>query len=58
MNSLQDYKYLVAVAETLHFGKAAEICHISQPTLSGQLKKMEMLLGFGAKTAKPAAKAK
>ncbi len=46
MNSLQDYKYLVAVAETLHFGKAAEICHISQPTLSGQLKKMEMLLGF------------
>jgi len=46
MNSLQDYKYLVAVSETLHFGKAAERCHISQPTLSGQLKKMEMLLGF------------
>lgn len=46
MNSLRDYQYLIAVAETLHFGKAAESCHVSQPTLSGQLKKMESMLGF------------
>ena len=46
MNSLRDYQYLIAVAETLHFGKAAESCHVSQPTLSGQLKKMEVMLGF------------
>jgi len=46
MNSLQDYKYLISVADTLHFGKAAELCHISQPTLSGQIKKMESLIGF------------
>lgn len=46
MNSLRDYQYLIAVAETLHFGKAAESCHVSQPTLSGQLKKMEAMLGF------------
>jgi LysR family hydrogen peroxide-inducible transcriptional activator len=46
MNSLRDYTYLIAVSEMLHFGKAAEICHVSQPTLSGQLRKMEKLLGF------------
>ncbi|MFT5453033.1 MAG: LysR family hydrogen peroxide-inducible transcriptional activator [Enterobacterales bacterium] len=46
MNSLRDFKYLIAVAETLHFGKAAEQCHVSQPTLSGQLKKLEDSLGF------------
>jgi LysR family hydrogen peroxide-inducible transcriptional activator len=46
MNSLRDFKYLIAVSETLHFGKAAEQCHVSQPTLSGQLKKLEDSLGF------------
>jgi LysR family hydrogen peroxide-inducible transcriptional activator len=46
MNSLRDFTYLIAVAETLHFGKAAEQCHVSQPTLSGQLKKLEDSLGF------------
>jgi len=46
MNSLRDYQYLIAVAETLHFGKASEACHVSQPTLSGQLKKMELTMGF------------
>jgi len=43
--NLRDLKYLIAVAETLHFGKAAERCYVSQPTLSGQLKKLEDELG-------------
>jgi LysR family transcriptional regulator, hydrogen peroxide-inducible genes activator len=37
--------YLVALGETLHFGKAAERCFVSQPTLSAQIKKMEEQLG-------------
>ncbi len=43
--NLRDLKYLVTVAETKHFGKAAERCHVSQPTLSMQLKKLEETLG-------------
>lgn len=43
--NLRDLQYLVAVADNLHFGKAAEACHVSQPTLSMQLKKLEEHLG-------------
>jgi LysR family transcriptional regulator, hydrogen peroxide-inducible genes activator len=43
--SLRALGYLVALAETGHFGKAAERCCVSQPTLSAQLKKMEDQLG-------------
>lgn len=42
---LRDLNYLVAVAKTLHFGKAATMTHVSQPTLSVQLKKLEDRLG-------------
>ncbi len=43
--TLRDLEYLVALAETRHFGRAAERCHVSQPTLSAQLKKLEDALG-------------
>ncbi|NIP14778.1 MAG: DNA-binding transcriptional regulator OxyR [Pseudomonadales bacterium] len=43
--NLRDLKYLVAVAEHRHFGKAADACHVSQPTLSTQIKKLEEELG-------------
>jgi LysR family hydrogen peroxide-inducible transcriptional activator len=43
--NLRDLKYLVAVAETNNFSKAAEHCFVSQPTLSGQIKKLEDELG-------------
>lgn len=43
--NLRDLHYLVAVADHLHFGKAALACNVSQPTLSMQLKKLEEYLG-------------
>ncbi|MDX1698602.1 MAG: LysR substrate-binding domain-containing protein [Thiohalobacterales bacterium] len=43
--NLRDLKYVIAVAETRHFGRAAEQCFVSQPTLSGQIRKLEEELG-------------
>ena len=42
---LRELEYLVAVDEERHFNRAAERCFVSQPTLSGQLKKLEDELG-------------
>ena len=43
--TLQELRYLVAVADKGHFARAAEACHVGQPTLSTQLKKLEDYLG-------------
>lgn len=43
--TLRDLEYLVTVASTEHFGQAAQKCHVSQPTLSAQIKKIEEFLG-------------
>lgn len=43
--NLRDLEYLVALDRHRHFHKAAEACYVSQPTLSGQLKKLEQHLG-------------
>ncbi|MFC3650426.1 DNA-binding transcriptional regulator OxyR [Dyella humi] len=43
--NLRDLHYLVSLAEHRHFGRAAEACFVSQPTLSTQIKKLEDELG-------------
>jgi LysR family hydrogen peroxide-inducible transcriptional activator len=45
MISLKQLRCLAAVSETLHFGRAAERCHISQPALSAQIALLEEQLG-------------
>lgn len=44
--TLTDLRYLVALAHERHFGRAAEKCHVSQPTLSVAVKKVEEELGI------------
>lgn len=43
--TLTELKYIVALARTQHFGRAAEACFVSQPTLSVALRKLEDELG-------------
>ena len=43
--SLQQLRYLIAIAETRHFGRAAEACFVTQSTLSAGLQELEARLG-------------
>lgn len=43
--NIRDLEYFVALAEYRHFRHAADACHVSQPTLSGQIRKLENELG-------------
>lgn len=45
MPTLQQIRYLVALADSLHYRRAAEECGVTQPTLSAQLKDLERKLG-------------
>lgn len=45
MPTLRQLEYLVAVADFQNFGRAADACHVSQPTLSQQLRALEERLG-------------
>lgn len=44
--TLQELRYVVALADTGHFGHAAEACFVNQSTLSTQIKKLEDFLGI------------
>src|SRR5690606_41645762 len=43
--NLRDHKYFVALADQLHYGRAAAACFVSQTTLSTQIRKLEEELG-------------
>lgn len=43
--NIRELKYLIALADHQHFGKAAQACFVSQPALSMQIKKLENTLG-------------
>ena len=47
MPTLRQFSYLVALEEELHFRRAAEKVHVTQPTLSAQLQQLEKRLGAG-----------
>ena len=45
MNLIDAYRYLAALEQHRHFGRAAAACHITQPALSNALRSLEQHLG-------------
>ncbi len=43
--TLKQLRYFSTLAETMHFGRAAELCHVTQPALSMQVRELEATLG-------------
>lgn len=43
--TLTEMRYITALDKTRHFGRAADLCHVSQPTLSVAIKKVEQQIG-------------
>ena len=46
MPTITQLHYIVTVEKLRHFGKAADACHVSQPSLSAQIQKVEDEVGF------------
>ena len=44
--TLTELRYLVTLAQERHFGRAAERCHVAQPTLSVAIRKLEESLNL------------
>ena len=42
---IRQLQYLVALAREKHFTRAAQACHVTQPTLSGRIRQLEQELG-------------
>src|SRR5262245_64156159 len=42
--TLTELRYVVALADLRHFGRAAQVCYVTQPTLSAQVSKLERTL--------------
>ena len=51
MNLLASMRYLVALSEHRHFGRAAQACHITQPALSNALRALEESAALGRRLA-------
>lgn len=45
MPTVKQLRYLAAIADTAHFARAAQLCHVTQPTLSAQIAALETHLG-------------
>ena len=43
--TLKQLRYFSTLTETMHFGRAAELCHVTQPALSMQVRELEATLG-------------